>query len=115
MWLAALLALGALGCADPPPIAELALVTTRPDVVRPEILRQDVEGEWCFSQNVVRVSLRPPWRARLADHGRAIARAIDSVPGVDVLVNVDVRVRVEQYLLFQRICAVVRGDAGRIP
>jgi len=40
--------------------------------------------------------------------------ALDGVPTANVLTNVDVRVRIEQYLLFQRICAVVQGDAGRV-
>jgi hypothetical protein len=104
----------ALGCASPPPIAELTFVAFEPGVVEPRILQGNVEGEWCFSQNVIAVSLRPPWRARLADRGRAIAAAIESVPGANVLTDVHVRVRVEQYLLFQRTCAIVTGNAGRI-
>jgi hypothetical protein len=82
--------------------------------VNPKILRQEVEGEWCFTQNVIAVSLRPPWRVRLADAGRAVSKAIDSVPGANVLTDVTVRTRLEQYLLFQRVCAVVVGDAGRM-
>jgi hypothetical protein len=53
--------------------------------------------------------LRP--RAR---DGGAIRDALAKVAGANVLTNVSVSVRVEQYLLFQRICAVVVGDAGRI-
>jgi hypothetical protein len=112
--LAWLLGTLALGCASPPPIAELTFVAFEPGVVEPRILQGNVEGEWCFSQNVVAVSLRPPWRARLADRGRAIAAAIESVPGANVLTDVHVRIRVEQYLLFQRTCAIVTGNAGRI-
>jgi hypothetical protein len=108
-----LLAIFAAGCAQPP-IAELAFATTKPGVIAPEILRSGVEGEHCFSQSVVAVVLRPPWLARLADHGRAVADALARVPDANVLVNASVSVRVEQWLLFQRTCAVVRGDAGRL-
>jgi hypothetical protein len=103
----------ALGCATPP-FADLAFVTSRADVLKPALLQRDVEGEYCFAQDVISTSLRPPWRARLADHARAVALAIETVPGANILTNVSVDVRVEQYLLFQRICAVVTGDAGRV-
>ena len=109
-----LVLIAALGCAGAPPIAELAFVTPRSGVVTPRILRTGVEGEHCFTEDLIRVSLRPPWLARLADHGRAVADALAQVPDADVLVDASVSVRVEQYLLFQRICAHVRGDAGRI-
>jgi hypothetical protein len=101
-------------CASPPPASELTFVTREPGLVNPKILQQEVEGEWCFTQNVIAVSLRPPWRVRLADAGRAVSKAIDSVPGANVLTDVTVRTRLEQYLLFQRVCAVVVGDAGRM-
>lgn len=111
---ARLLLIASPACASPPPIAQFTLVTRQPGVVRPEVLRRDIEGEWCFTENVVRVTLRPPWRARFADPGRAVAAALEQVPGANVLTDVSVSVRVEQYLLFQRICAIVTGDAGRI-
>lgn len=101
-------------CAGPPPGAELTFVTRDPYVLNPKTLRQEVEGEWCFTQNIVTVSLRPPWRVRLPDTGRAVSRAIDSVPGANVLTDVIIRTRIEQYLLFQRVCSVVVGDAGRV-
>jgi hypothetical protein len=104
----------ALGCTTPPPFADLAFVTTRSGLLEPGMLRRGVQGEWCFSESLISTSLRPPWRARLADHARAVRLAIASVPGANVLTSVSVDVRVEQYLLFQRICAVVTGDAGRI-
>ncbi len=104
----------ALGCFSPPPFTELTLVATRPAAVRARVVQEDVRGQWCFSENVVRASLRPPWRARLADHGRAIRAALDDTPGANVLLDVTVDVRVEQYLLFQRICAIATGDAAVI-
>jgi hypothetical protein len=109
-----LVLVAALGCAGAPPIAELAFATPRTGVLEPEILRAGVEGEHCFSEDLIRVSLRPPWMARLADHGRAVADALAQVPEANVLVDASVSVRVEQYLLFQRICALVRGNAARI-
>ncbi|UCE86650.1 MAG: hypothetical protein JSU66_02620 [Deltaproteobacteria bacterium] len=112
--LAWLLAPLALGCASPPPIAELTFVAFEPGVVQPTILQGNVEGEWCFTENLIAVSLRPPWRARFADRGRAIAAAIESVPGANVLTDIRVQIRVEQYLLFQRKCARVTGNAGRL-
>jgi hypothetical protein len=36
------------------------------------------------------------------------------VPGANVLTHVDLSVRVEQYLLFQRVCSLVIGDAGTL-
>lgn len=112
--LALLSCLLAAGCAGPPPISELTLVVREPGVVRPEILKRGVEAEWCFSQDIITASLRPPWRARLADRGRAVSLAIDSVPGANILTEVRIRVRVEQYLLFTRVCAIASGDAGRL-
>ena len=44
----------------------------------------------------------------------AVAKAIDGVPGANVLTDVSMSARVEQYLLFQRVCAIVVGDAGRM-
>ena len=101
-------------CVGPPPAAKLAFVARDPEVVNPKILRQEVEGEWCFTQNIVASSLRPPWWIRLPDTGRAVSKAIDSVPGANVLTDVVVRTRIEQYLLFQRVCSIVIGDAGRV-
>ena len=112
--LLALVAALAAGCGKPPPLAEFGFLATRPDVVTPVIVQRDVEGEWCFSENVIAVTLRPPWNARLADHGAALRDALSRHPTANVMSNVRVRVRVEQYLLFQRICAVVHGDAGRL-
>jgi len=109
--LAAALLLG--GCATPPP-PELGFVVREPVGLDPKILRQEVTGEWCFTQDIITVSLRPPWRVRLAQLAPAVTRAIESVPGANVLVDVSVRTRVEQYLLFQRTCSVVVGDAGRL-
>ena len=102
------------GCAAPPPISRMAFVTRTPRIVEPTVLARGVSGEYCFAQDVIRVSLRPPWRARLADPGRAVDAALAQVPGANVLTHVQVRTRVEQYLLFQRICSVVVGNAGRI-
>jgi hypothetical protein len=109
----ALAAAASLGfaCATPPP-SDLAFVVLAPDVIRPKVLRQEVTGEWCFAQDFITVSLRPPWRARLADVQPAITRAIESVPGANVLTDVRLRTRIEQYFFFQRICSIVIGDAG---
>ena len=101
-------------CAGPPPNLDLAFVTREPDVVNPRILRQEVRGEWCFTQDIITLSLRPPWQVQLADTGWAVSRAIDSVPGANILTNVIVLTRIEQYLLFQRVCSIVIGDAGRV-
>lgn len=111
--LLSILALLGVGCATRP-FAKLAFVTSRTDVLEPTLIQRDVEGEYCFTQDVISTSLRPPWRARLADHARAVADALESVPGANILTNFTADVRVEQYLLFQRICAVVSGDAGRV-
>ena len=107
------LSFGVWGCARPP-MAELGLVAVEGGVVQTRTLAQGVRGEHCFSLDLVRTIFTPPWRARLADHGRAIGAALDSVPTADVLTDVRVQVRVEQYLLFQRICAIATGDAGQI-
>ena len=102
-------------CASPKPTSSLGFATTVPGVVSPRILKQDVEGEWCFTENVVTVTLRPPWKVRLADAGRAVTKATESVPGANILTDVTVRTRIEQYLLFQRVCSIVVGDAGTLP
>lgn len=95
-------------------MSHFTLAVRSPGIVRPRVLRRDVEGEWCFSQDLISVTLRPPWRARLADRGRAVEDALAQVPGANVLTDVSISVRVEQYLLFQRICSIVVGDAGRL-
>jgi hypothetical protein len=92
----------------------MAFVTRIPGLVEPKVLARGIEGRYCFSEDVVTVSLRPPWRARLADPGRAVEAALAKVPGANVLTHVEVRTRIEQYLLFQRICSIVVGNAGRL-
>jgi hypothetical protein len=92
----------------------MAFVTRTPGLVEPVILAREVQGEYCFTEDVVTVSTRPPWRARLADPGRAIDDALAQVPGANVLTHIEVKTRVEQYLLFQRICSIVVGNAGRV-
>lgn len=111
--LAAVAALAA-SCTAPPPHTRLAFVSVYGDGVSADVLATGIRGEWCFSENALAVSVRPPWRARLADHGQAVRRALASVPDANVLLNASLDVRVEQYLLFQRICAIATGDAGRI-
>jgi len=106
--------LAAVACGTREPLGRLALVTTRPEAVHAEVLAHDVEGEWCFRKTALSTTLRAPWRAHLAEHGLAIARAIDGVPEADVLLDVELRVHVRQYLLFQTICAVAHGDAARL-
>lgn len=103
-----------LGCGSRPPIAEFSFVTTRLGAVHPEILKRNVEGEYCFSQGLFAWVLRPPWMARFADHGRAIDAAIKSVPDANVMSEIRVRVRVENYLLVQRICAIATGNVGKL-
>lgn len=102
----------ALGCASPPPIQQLTFATTEPNAVGPRLLREDVEGIYCFSRNAIRVLLTPPWRTRRANHGYAVAAALDAVPGANVLTDVRMSVEVQQYVLFQRVCAIATGDAG---
>jgi hypothetical protein len=82
--------------------------------VRSKVIRRDVEGEWCFTRSLIGAILRPPWRARLADRGRAVENALEQVSPANVLTHAEFRVRVEQYLLFQRVCSVVVGDAGTL-
>ena len=101
------------GCSVPS-FSKLSFVTTRVDAVQVELLERNVRGQSCFSVDVVRGILRPPWRARPADHGAAIADALSKVEGADMLMDVSVYARVEQYLLFQRICSLVIGNAGRL-
>ena len=105
--------LAVTGCSVPS-FSKLSFVTTRLDAVQIEMLQRNVRGQSCFSVDVIRGVLRPPWRARPADHGAAIADALAKVEGADMLTDVSVYARVEQYLLFQRICSVVVGNAGRL-
>jgi hypothetical protein len=102
------------GCSTPFALSHMAFVTRTPGLVEPVILAREVQGEYCFTEDVVTVSTRPPWRARLADPGRAIDDALAQVPGANVLTHIEVKTRVEQYLLFQRICSIVVGNAGRV-
>ena len=43
-----------------------------------------------------------------------VVAALEGVPGANVLTRATLRVKVEQYLLFQRVCAIVTGNAGAI-
>ena len=112
--LAVLLGALASGCSTPIALSHMAFVTRTPGLVRPVILAREVRGEFCFTEDIVTVSLRPPWQARLADPGRAVADALAQVPDANVLIDVEMKTRIEQYLLFQRICSIAIGDAGRV-
>jgi hypothetical protein len=101
-------------CVSPPPPAELTIASLTPGALDVETLRQEVTGEWCFTQDLISISLRPPWRVRMADTGRAVSEALAGVEGANVLTDVIVRTRIEQYILFQRVCSIVVGDAGRV-
>jgi hypothetical protein len=109
---ACLVALLGIACARPPHIQRLTFVTTDPDAVKARVLREGVEGSSCFSRGVLRSTLTPPWLSPRADHGLAIADALEAVPGANVMTDVSMQVQVQQYLVFQRVCAIVRGDAG---
>ncbi len=104
----------ASACGSPRPISTFTLAARSPGVVQSQVLERDVEGEWCFTQSLIAATLRPPWRARLADRGRAVENALEQVPGANVLTGATLSVRVEQYLLFQRVCSLVTGDAGAL-
>lgn len=111
--LALLLAL-ALGCASRP-VTRLTFVTTRDDVVRPQILESDVERSWCYTLTILDYLVRFPWRASLVpDYGYAVALALRSVPGSNVMTDVQVERRRSEYGLFRRVCSSVRGDVGRL-
>ncbi|MDJ0867906.1 MAG: hypothetical protein QNK03_17510 [Myxococcota bacterium] len=111
-------ALGALalawatGCAGDPAITQLTLVAPEVPPITGRILEPRVEGRWCFTQSFVQVVLRPPWQARRANHSPAIAAALEQVPDANALMNAQLLVEVQQFLLFQRTCAIARGDAG---
>lgn len=111
---AALLWAAAVACGRPPPLSQFGLLVTRPDVVQPVVVMRNVEGRACFTENFVSVTLRPPWNARLADHGAAVRDALSRHPSANAMSNVRIGVEVQQYLLFQRICAVVHGDVGTL-
>lgn len=111
---ALVLALGPAGCRAPAAFSKLTYVTSRADVVDAEVLKWRVEGESCFSVNIVTGILRPPWRARPADHGAAIADALSKVEGAELLTRVSVNVKITQYILWQTICSQVVGDARRL-
>lgn len=112
--LAVLLLTAALGCASAAPVTRYTFVTRTPRLVQPQLLERGVRGEYCFTRNLIRVLATPPWRSRLADPGAAVADALSRVPGANILTHVSVQTRVEQYLLFQRTCAIVVGNAGYI-
>lgn len=105
----------AAGCASSRPVTRLTVVTTRDGVVAPEILARDVERGWCYTITLLDYFSRFPWRASFVpDYGYAVALALRSVPGSNIMTNVQVERRRSEYLLFRRVCSYVRGDVGRI-
>lgn len=104
-----------LGCAAPPPVTRLTFVTTREGVIQPEILATGVEYGWCYTLTLLDYAARLPWKASLVpNYGYAVALAIDSVPGANVMTNVKVERQRHEYGIFRRVCSTVTGDVGRI-
>lgn len=112
--LVALLAL-CVGCASSRPVTRLTFVTTRDAVLEAEILETDVERGWCYTITFIDYLARFPWHASLVpDYGYAVALALKSVPGGNVMLDVDVERRRSEYGLFRRVCSYVKGDVGRL-
>lgn len=105
-----------LGCASQRPVTRLTFVTTKEGVVAPEILAVGVEHSWCYTLNPLDYLSRFPWRASLVpDYGYAVALALKSVPGANIMTDVEIERRRSEYVLFRRVCSTVKGNAGRIP
>ncbi len=113
--LAALSLITTAGCAGDPAITQLTLAAPEMPPVPARVIQRGVEGRRYFTQNFVQVLLRPPWQARRANHSLAVAAALVRVPDANVLMNAALQVEVQQFLLFQRTCAIARGDAGAMP
>jgi hypothetical protein len=104
-----------LGCTSPRPVTRLTFVTTKPGVVDAEILAEGVERGWCYTINPLEYLSRFPWKASLVpDYGYAVALALRSVPGADIMTDVEIERRRSEYVLFRRVCSTVRGNVGRI-
>ena len=102
LFLAVLIIWAATGCAYQ--TAQLSLVSPDPNLLPVDILARNVEGRWC-----------PPFGDVRPQYDRAVALALDSVPGATVLVNASFQLDTH-YSSPQGIkeCTVVRGDAGRL-
>lgn len=85
------------GCRGPQTIAEFTFLTNQ-QILRPIVLRPGHRREWC-----------PTDPERMADHARAIERAIADVPDANVMTNVLVWVPLQEHY-----CVVVLGDVGRV-
>ena len=81
----------------------LGMLSTRPVPFSVEVLSRDVEAADC-----------PEAAGEMADYATALDAALKSVPDASVMLNVSLYVR-ERLTLLPRICAEIRGDAGRIP
>jgi hypothetical protein len=110
---AAFALLASLGCSSDPAIMRMTLVTTSP-MAPPEILSEYVEGRACFYRNFIQALLTPPWLAKRANHALAIENALEPYPEANVMTDVVLRVDFSQFILFQRTCAVVTGQLGRM-
>lgn len=104
----------AIGCASDPPSMEFSFVAAEM-VAQPQPIQDLVVGKDCFTNFVLSALMTPSSSAQRADHGLAMADAMEQVPEANVLTDVVLRVDVDQWLLFQRTCAVVSGRAGRLP
>ena len=77
-----------------PPITRLTFATTDAEMMKTRTLRRIVLGKSCFTRDFITSILTPPWRAQRADHGLAIAAALEGVEGANVLLNTRIRVRI---------------------
>jgi len=84
------------------------------------VLKTDVSRTWCVTQNILGAlasswsvafgSTNPP----LADQSYAIALAIDSVPGGNIMTDVSVRAEIKDYFFVETDCVTVTGNVGQI-
>jgi len=84
------------------------------------VLETGVSRTWCVTQNILGAigssfsiafgSTNPP----MANQSYAIALAIGSIAGANIMTGVSVRAVTKEYILFETNCVTVTGDVGQI-
>jgi hypothetical protein len=109
-----MLAVGLLtSCTGWPSMGRVTFVTTHPDVVAVEVLRENVRGRYCVTRTLIDTLIPARVNKIFVDYSLAVEIALRKVPGATILTRVTAEEEFHQYGLWSEKCAVIHGDAAR--
>ena len=100
-------------CAGWPSMGRVTFVTTQPDVVPVEVLRENVRGRYCVTRTLIDTLIPARVSKIFVDYSLAVEVALRKVPGATILTGVTAEEEFHQYGLWSEKCAVIRGNAAR--